>query len=78
MNWIPFNGTGLPNDVELIKPRSAANVDPYAIRADEWQALSFSVQDIPKFDGLAIKIVMTADNPAQAPLIDDMQIICTE
>ena len=46
VNWIPFNGTGLPNDVELIKPRSAANVDPYAIRADEWQALSFSVQDL--------------------------------
>ena len=78
VNWIPFNETGLPNDVELIKPRSADNVDPYAIRADEWQALSFSVQDIPKFDGLAIKIVMTADNPALAPLIDDMQIICTE
>ena len=78
VNWIPFNGTGLPNDVELIKPRSADNVDPFAIRSDEWQALTFSVQDIPKFDGLAIKIVMTADNPAQAPLIDDMQIICTE
>jgi hypothetical protein len=78
LNWVPFNGTGLPNQVEKIKARSSENVNPTLIPDEDWQSLSFSVQDIPKFDAVAIKIVMSADNPAQAPLIDDLQMICSE
>ncbi len=78
INWIPFNGTGLANNSELIKTRSADNVNPLALKAGDWQSLTWSVQDIPGFDGLQVKIVMTADNPAQAPLIDDMQLVTSE
>lgn len=78
VNWIPFNETGLPNEVEKIKARSSENLNPFEIPDEDWQSLSFSVQDIPKFDAVAIKIVMTSDNPAQAPLIDDLQMICSE
>ena len=78
INWIPFNDTGLPNDSDLIEPRSFASVDPRGIKAGEWQSITWSVQDLPKFDGLQIKIVMRADNPAQAPLIDDMQLVMSE
>ena len=78
VNWIPFNGTGLPNDVESIKPRSSDDVNPNRLRADDWQTLTWSVQDIAKFDGVAIKVVMTSDNPAQAPLIDDLQMVVSE
>ena len=78
INWIPFNGTGLANESEKIKPRSASNVDPRGLKAGEWQSLTWSVQDLPSFDGLQIKIVMTADNPAHAPLIDDMQLVTSE
>ncbi|QBP06143.1 hypothetical protein [Synechococcus phage S-B68] len=78
INWIPFNGTGLPDNVTQITPRSSANVDPDSLLDSDYQSVTWSVQDISKFDGLAIKIVMTADNPAYAPLIDDLKIIVTE
>ena len=76
--WIPFNGTALPNGVDVIKPRSSDNVDPNIIQSAEWQSLTWSAQDLAKFDGIQIKIVMTSDNPAQAPLIDDMQLVASE
>ncbi len=76
--WIPFNETGLANGIESIKPRSADNVDPNVIKSGEWKTLTWSVQDLAKFDGLQLKIVMTSENPAQAPLIDDLQMVCTE
>ena len=78
INWIPFNGTGLCNDSDKVEPRSLASVDPRGIKAGEWQTLTWSVQDIPSFDGLQLKIVMRADNPAHAPLIDDMQLVASE
>ncbi len=69
---------GLPDSVELIKPRSSDTVNPDEIKADEWQSVTWSAQDLAKFDAIAIKIVMTANNPAYAPLIDDLQIIVSE
>jgi len=78
VNWIPFNGTGLPDDVDLITPRDSSNINPNQIFADEWQSLTWTVQDTAKFDGAAFKIVMTSDNPAHAPLIDDIQIVVSE
>ena len=76
---LPLYATpGLPNSVDLIKPRSSDNVDPNIIKADEWQSLTWSSQDQAKFDAIAIKIVMVSDNPALAPLIDDMQIVVSE
>ncbi len=78
VNWIPFNNTGLANDIDKISARSSVDIDPVLIPPSDWQSLTWSVQDIAKFDGLAIKIVMTAQNPALTPLIDDMQIICSE
>ncbi|WP_263743945.1 hypothetical protein, partial [Klebsiella pneumoniae] len=65
VNWIPFNGTGLPNQVEKIEPRSSEDVNPTLIPDEDYQSLTFNIQDVPKFDGVAIKIVMTANNPAQ-------------
>ena len=74
-NWIPFNENGLPNDVDKITPRSSGSVNPNRITSSDWQSLTWSIQDIESFDGLSIKIVMTADNSTRVPLIDDMQII---
>ena len=78
INWIPFNGTGYANDFDLIKPRSSNEVNPLILKAGDWQSLTWSVQDVPSFDGLQVKIVMTTDNPAQAPLIDDIQLVTSE
>jgi len=78
INWIPFNGTGLADNSEVIKPRSSNEVNPLVLKSGDWQSLTFSVQDIPSFDGLQVKIVMSSDNPAKAPLIDDMQLVTSE
>lgn len=82
VSWTPFNqnetNEGHPDNVETISPRSTTNVDPRQINADEWQTIVWSVQDISKFDSISIKIVMTAENPAKTPVIDDLRLICTE
>ncbi|MBI51728.1 MAG: hypothetical protein CL779_00725, partial [Chloroflexi bacterium] len=78
VNWIPINVDGLPDQVEQIEPRSSEDVDPRRLKSGDWQLLTWSIQDIAQFDGVAIKIVMTSDNPALAPLIDDVQIVCSE
>ena len=79
LNWIPFNGTGLPDNVDLIKfSRSSNIVDPGYLQPDDYQSVTWSVQDIAQFDAISIKIVMTAENPAKTPLIDDFQLVCSE
>ena len=69
---------GLPDNVETIKVRSSVNIDPRNIIAEEWQTLTYSVQDLFKFDAIAIKVVLESDNPALTPLIDDISVICSE
>ena len=69
---------GLPDNANTIKVRSSVNVDPRKIIADEWQTLTYSVQDLFKFDAIAIKVVLEANNPALTPLLDDISVICTE
>jgi hypothetical protein len=69
---------GLPDDVNNIRVRNSANVNPLGIQADEWTSITFSVQDIPAFDSVQVKIIMTSDNPALTPLVDDMQLVCSE
>ncbi len=69
---------GLADNVELIKTRDVSNVDPRFIMPEDWQELVFSAQDLQKFDACAVKIVMTADNPARSPIIDDYSLIVSE
>ena len=69
---------GLPDNVNAIQVRDSLNIDPKELQPDAWRSLTFSVQDLPAFDALQLKIVMTQDNPALAPLIDDMQLIVSE
>ena len=69
---------GLPDNVNAITVRDSLNVDPRELQPDAWRSLTFTVQDLPAFDALQIKIVMTQDNPALAPLIDDMQLVVSE
>ena len=69
---------GLPDDVNKIAVRDSDNVDPNEILPSGWRSLIWTAQDLPKFDALAIKIVMVADNPALTPIIDDMQLVVSE
>ena len=77
-NWIPFNENGLCNNSELVEPAALINVNPEYLTPFDYVGLTWSVQDIAKFDGVAIKVVMTSDNSATPPLIDDMQLVCSE
>jgi len=69
---------GMADNSDKIKPRTYSDVDPYKIEAGEWNSLTFSAQNLARFDGISIKIVMNADNPCQVPLIDDFMMICSE
>ena len=73
-----MNYPGLPDNINAIQVRDSTNVDPRELQPDAWRSLTFSVQDIPAFDALQVKIVMTQPNPALAPLVDDMQLIVSE
>jgi len=53
-------------------------VNPAEIGPSGWKSLVWTAQDLPKFDALAVKIVMVVDNPALTPIIDDMQLVVTE
>ena len=77
-NWIAFNGTGLPDNVDDMVIRSTNYVDPYYLAPQDWQQTIFTIQDLAKFDAIQMKIVMTSNNPAKAPLIDDFQLVCSE
>ena len=68
---------GMADNIEKIKPRNPIDVDPRRILSSEWQSLTFSAQDIPSFDAIAIKIVMNAHSSALTPLIDDVSIIAS-
>ena len=68
---------GMADNVEKVKPRNPIDVDPRRVLSSEWQSLTFSAQDIPSFDAIAIKIVMNAHNAALAPLIDDVSVIAS-
>jgi hypothetical protein len=77
-NITSMNYPGLPDNINAIQVRDSTNVDPRELQPDAWRSLTFSVQDIPAFDALQVKIVMTQPNPALAPLVDDMQLIVSE
>ncbi len=69
---------GLPDDVRQIVVRDSDNVNPDDIGPSAWRSLNWTAQDIPKFDAIAVKVVMTADNPALTPIIDDLQLVVSE
>ena len=69
---------GLSDNIDVNKVRNSLNVDPRNILSSEWQELTYSVQDLPKFDAVAIKIVMSASNSALVPLIDDFRLCASE
>ena len=77
-NWIAFNGTGLCNNNELVEPAQLINVNPDYLIGSDFIGLTWTVQDVAKFDGIAIKIVMTSNNSATPPIVADMQLICSE
>jgi hypothetical protein len=74
----PVPVPGMCNHAQIVKVRSSDIVDPAELVPGDYLSYNWEVQDLAKFDGLQIKIVMSADNPAKAPIVDDLQLVCTE
>ena len=68
----------LADNIDMIQPRSSSNYNPKDFLPNEWQSVTWSAQDLAKFDAVSIKIVMVSENPAQAPIIDDFQLVVSE
>jgi hypothetical protein len=76
--WIPFNGTGLPNNANQIAIRNNDVTNPAQLGPNDMREISYSEQGISPFTSFVIKIVMQTKNTAKVPLIDDIRIIATE
>ena len=62
--YIPFNTNGLPD--KFVSPNESEN---------GFSEYKFTAENTPQFNGLMIKIVMTATNQAQAPRIKNFRAI---
>ena len=76
--WIPFNGTGLPNNSSQIAIRNNDVTNPAQLGVNDMREISYSEQGISPFTSFAIKIVMQTENAAKVPIIDDFRAIATE
>ena len=75
IEWIEFNGTGLP-DVDIIA--SAENsISGITEKQSSYQELTYSVDDLPEFSSFAIKVVMKTSNPAFVPKIQDLRAVAS-
>lgn len=70
---------GMPNNWKKLNYINKAKpVDPEEMDPGDWTSIEWSFQDRDKFDAIQFKIAMLAINPAQAPLIADLQVIASE
>ena len=75
IEWIHFNGTGLP-DVDIVAT-AENSISGITEKQDSYQELSYSVEDLPEFSSFAIKVVMKSSNPAFVPKIQDLRAVAS-
>ena len=75
IEWIYFNGTGLP-DVDTIAT-SENSISGITEKQSSYQELSYSVEDLPEFSSFAVKLVMKSRNPAYVPKIQDIRAVAS-
>ena len=75
IEWIHFNGTGLP-DVDVIAT-AENSISGITEKQSSYQELSYSVEDLPEFSSFAIKVVMKSSNPAFVPKIQDLRAVAS-
>ena len=75
IEWVYFNGTGLP-DVDVIAT-AENSISSIIEKQSSYQELSYSVEDLPEFSSFAIKVVMKTINPAFVPKIQDLRAVAS-
>ena len=74
INWVAFNGTGLPDNPEILATQSN-NISSQYDSQKNYQELKYSVSNLPEFNSFSVKIVMQGEDPVYAPKIQDIRIV---
>ena len=75
IEWVMFNGTGLP-DKDTIAT-SENSISGITEKQSSYQELSYSVEDLPEFSSFAVKVIMKSRNPAYVPKIQDLRAVAS-
>tara|TARA_B100002019_G_scaffold90443_2_gene78157 strand:- start:2244 stop:10703 length:8460 start_codon:yes stop_codon:yes gene_type:complete len=75
LEWVYFNETGLP-DVDLIAT-AENSISGITEKQEEYQELSYSVDNLPEFSSFAVKVVMKTSNPAFVPKVQDLRAVAS-
>jgi hypothetical protein len=75
INWVYFNETGVPDNLDLATPENT--ISPVVEKQSSYQELKYSVSDLPEFSSFAIKVIMKTDDPAYAPKIQDLRSVAS-
>ena len=69
---------GLCDNVGEINLRSKSIASPEVLKNTDLFEMRWTFQDAAKFDAIAFKIILTSENPAKCPLVDDIRVVCSE
>ena len=75
IEWVYFNGTGLP-DVDVIAT-AENSISGITEKQSSYQELTYSVEDLSEYSSFAIKVVMKTTNPAFVPKIQDLRAVAS-
>ena len=75
IEWVYFNGTGVP-DTDTIAT-SENSISGITEKQSSYQELTYSVEDLPEFSSFAVKVVMKSRNPAFVPKIQDLRAVAS-
>ena len=75
IEWVHFNGTGLP-DVDVVAT-AENSISGITEKQSSYQELTYSVENLPEFSSFAIKVVMKTSNPAFVPKIQDLRAVAS-
>ena len=75
LEWKYFNGDGKP-DIDITA--SAENeISGLFENQESYQEIPFSVTNLPEFTSFAVKVVMSSDNPAYVPKLQDIRTVAS-
>ena len=75
IDWVYFNGTGLPDTLEIAS--SENTISGTVEKQSSYQEFKYSISNIPEFSSFAIKIVMKSVDPAYVPKIQDVRAVAS-
>ncbi len=75
IEWVHFNGTGLP-DVNVVAT-AENSISGINEKQSSYQELTYTIDTLPEFSSFAIKVIMKSSNPAFVPKIQDLRAVAS-